>query len=93
MCDICRCSICPSGCPNADGPISIGVCSHCNEDIVIGEEYYEYEGERYHEECFEDIAVELLVEAGATKSEASEYDIDDGSDEAYESYRDERLFD
>lgn len=93
MCSICHQAICPSGCPNADEAPAIAKCEHCSEDIVVGEEYYEYEGNLYHRECFEDIAVELLLEAGATLSTASEYDIDDGSDEAYERYRDERLFD
>jgi len=90
VCDICHCSPCLSRCPNAEEPASIGTCKHCGEDIVIGDEYYEYDGEMYHDECFSDIAVYLLVEAGASKKEASEDDIDDGSDEAYERWRDEQ---
>lgn len=91
MCEVCRSSPCLSGCPNAPDPEAIHTCKHCGEDIVVGDEYYEYDGEYYHEECFEDCAVALLMEAGAKRSTASEDDIDDGSDYLYESRRDEML--
>ena len=92
MCEICHQFRCPSGCPNAPDPPAVATCKHCGEEIVVGDEYYEYDGECYHEDCFSDIAVSLLLEAGAELKEASEDDIDDGSDEAYERYRDEQLF-
>ena len=92
MCEICHQYRCPSGCPNAPDPEPIAICKHCLEDIVVGDEYYEYDGEKYHEDCFADAAVDLLIEAGAERKEASEDDLDDGSDDAYERYRDERLF-
>ncbi len=91
MCEICRSSPCLSGCPNAPDPEKVHTCEYCGEDIVVGDEYFEYDGEYYHDECFADCAVELLIEAGAKRSTASEDDIDDGSDYLYESRRDEML--
>lgn len=93
MCDICGCYPCLSGCPNAPDPPEVYRCKHCDEPIVVGDEYYEMDGDHWHRECFEDIAVSLLLEIGATLSEASANDIDDGSDDAYEAMRDARLFD
>lgn len=92
MCSICGFSTCPSGCPNADEPETVFTCEHCKDGITVGETYYEYDGCYYHEDCFEEIAVELLIKNGAEKREADESDIDDGSDYAYESWRDEQLF-
>ena len=91
MCSECGFSRCPSGCPNAPEPEKVYTCKVCGENITVGDTYYEYDGDYYHEECFEDEAVNILLESGATKSTADESNIDDGSDDAYESWRDEQL--
>jgi len=70
VCMECRMNPCSPYCPNAPEPETVYVCEHCNEPIVVGEEYYEYDGECYHEECFGDIAVALLLENGAVLKEA-----------------------
>lgn len=62
MCDICRQTPCHPCCPNADDPPTVYTCEHCKEPIVVGDEYYELEGEFYHEECLEDNAVEILID-------------------------------
>ena len=92
MCEICRQYRCPAGCPNAPDPPAVVACEYCGENIVVGDEYFEYNGNYYHVECFADAAVSLLLENGASHGEMDYDDIDDGSDEAYERYRDERLF-
>ena len=51
-------------------PVKVHSCHSCGEDIYEGEETYFFDGYAYHEECFEDCAVELLLENGATKDEA-----------------------
>lgn len=66
MCYICLNSPCLPGCPNADEPEAIFYCECCGEPIVEGDEYYEMDGYYYHEECFRDNAVEILLEIGAT---------------------------
>ncbi len=70
MCEICHHAPCLSGCPNAPDPPTVYICKCCGEPIVVDETYYEFEGDRYHEECFEDTAVDILLENGATKSTA-----------------------
>jgi len=72
MCEICHYTPCLSGCPNAPEPPSIGQCKFCGEDIQVGEEYFEYDGKKYHEECFSDCAVSLLMENGAELKTAEE---------------------
>jgi len=67
MCEICLSSPCAAGCPNADEPKSIGICTYCKEQIEVGEEYYEYNEDIYHEDCFFDVAVRILLEEGAMK--------------------------
>ncbi len=73
MCEICRQSPCHPRCPNAPDPPTVYTCKHCNEPIVVGDEYYELDGDYYHEECFEDNAAAILTESyGATKGTAEE---------------------
>lgn len=78
MCEICHSTPCHPRCPNAPEPPEVYKCKACGEPIVEGDEYYEYEGNYYHEECFEDSAVDILLESGATKgtaeSEEPDYD-------------------
>ena len=90
MCEICHQYFCPAGCPNAK-ETPFATCIYCNENIVIGENYYEFDGERYHEDCFREAAEGLLISLGAVLKEANENDLDDGSDDAYERYVDEQL--
>lgn len=71
MCDICHQSPCHSLCPNALEPPSVYTCKVCGESIVSGDDYYELDGEFYHEECFEDKAVSILLDNfGAMKGVA-----------------------
>lgn len=71
MCDVCRMSPCHPRCPNAPEPPKVYTCKICGEPIVEGEEYYEMDAEFYHEECFEDNAVQILMdECGAMKGTA-----------------------
>lgn len=70
MCSECWMTPCHPNCPNAPEPEKVYNCSHCNEPIYVGEEYYEFNGEHFHEECFEDIAVDLLLAEGASHGEA-----------------------
>lgn len=90
MCDICMVSPCAAGCPNAPDPDTVFTCKHCGEPIVVGDDYYEMDGDHWHEDCFRDCAVEILVEIGASRRTAESSDIDDGGDAAYEEMRDMR---
>lgn len=75
MCDICRQSPCHPQCPNAPDPPAVYTCKICGESIVAGDVFYEMDGEYYHEECFEDNAVSILVEeCGAMKGTAEKDD-------------------
>ncbi len=79
MCEMCHCAPCLPGCPNEPDMPTVYVCKCCGEPIVQDEFYYEFAGSRYHEECFEDTAVDILLEHGATKgtAELEESDYDD----------------
>lgn len=71
MCEICRQSPCNPRCPNAPEPPAVYTCKICGEPIVEGDDYYEMDAEFYHEECFEDNAVKILMdECGAMKGVA-----------------------
>ncbi len=73
MCEICRQSPCHPQCPNAPDPPTVYTCKSCGEPIVVGDEYYEFDGDYYHEECFEDNATAILVEqCGASRGTAEE---------------------
>lgn len=73
MCEICHMTPCHPQCPNAPEPHAVYYCKVCGEPIVAGETYYEMDSEFYHEECFEDNAVNILMEeCGAMKSVAEE---------------------
>lgn len=73
MCDVCHQSPCHPRCPNAPEPRALYECKVCGEGITAGEDYYEMDGEQYHEECFRDNAVEILEkECGAFKRTAEE---------------------
>ena len=71
MCSICGHVPCLSRCPNAPDPPAIYTCKVCGESIVSGDYYYKLDGEYYHDDCFEDKAVDILLDQfGAMKSVA-----------------------
>ena len=51
MCDICRFSICPSGCPNAPEPPVYAECEECGAEIYDGDEFYEIGEHKFCEAC------------------------------------------
>ena len=57
MCEICRMSICPSGCPNADEPPVALECVECGEPIFVGDYYYDFFGDEYCEKCIDNMRV------------------------------------
>lgn len=73
MCDICKQTPCIGRCPNApDAPV-VYTCDICGESIFAGDYFYEMDGIQYHENCFEDDAIKILInECGAFKSVAKE---------------------
>lgn len=75
MCDVCLQTPCHPRCPNAPEPPTVYTCKHCGEPIVAGEEYCEFDGDYYHEDCFSDCAETILFEqCGATRGTAEEDD-------------------
>ncbi len=93
MCSICGYCKCPSGCPDTEDPPAVFICEICEGSIVVGDEYVDFKGDYYHRECFDELSTDELLEIiGGELREASEEDIDDGSDEEYERRRDEALF-
>lgn len=62
MCKVCHKTPCDPRCPNAPEPPVVYTCKICKEGIVAGDDYYEMDGEFYHEDCFEDNAVKILME-------------------------------
>lgn len=40
MCEICRMTSCPQGCPNSPEPPVVTECENCGENIYDGDEYY-----------------------------------------------------
>lgn len=77
MCEVCRMSPCHPQCPNAPEPPTVYTCKSCNEPIVAGDEYYELDGEHYHEDCFNDNATSILVESCGAKKGTAETEEDD----------------
>ena len=68
MCSMCRMSPCHPSCPNSPEPAAVYECKICGEGIRAGDDYYEMDGVYYHDECFEDNAVQILLdECGAIK--------------------------
>jgi len=73
MCEICMRTPCDPRCPNAPDPPAIYTCKHCGEPIVPGDEFYEVDGDYYHDDCFTDCAADILVSRfGAVKGVAEE---------------------
>lgn len=75
MCSVCRQHPCHPMCPNAPEPPAVYTCESCKEPIRAGEEYFELDGEYWHEECASDNAMAILTElCGATIGTADEVD-------------------
>lgn len=69
-------------------------CTVCNHFINVGEEYVSIDSDFIHKDCFEDLSTdEILDIVGGTIKLATDDDVDDRSDELYESRRDEALLD
>lgn len=63
MCMECRQYPCHPRCPNAPEPAAVYDCAYCNEPIRAGDEYVEFDGNHYHENCYSDKAPSLAVTA------------------------------
>ena len=61
MCSVCMRTPCDPRCPNAPDPPTVYTCKYCGEPIVPGDEFFEVDGDHYHEDCFTDCAVSILV--------------------------------
>ena len=71
--ETCMRTPCDPRCPNAPDPPAIYTCKHCGEPIVPGDEFYEVDGDYYHDDCFTDCAADILVSRfGAVKGVAEE---------------------
>lgn len=62
MCMECGQYPCHPRCPNAPEPTAVYECAYCNKAIREGEDFIEYDGEHYHEDCFSNKAPALAVE-------------------------------
>lgn len=51
-------------------PVCCGKCRQCNQDIVEGDDIITFDDNEYHEECFQDIAVSILLRLGAVSKVA-----------------------
>lgn len=54
MCEVCLTSPCNPRCPNAPEPPTVYTCEYCREPIVVGEDYWQLDGDYWHEDCFDD---------------------------------------
>lgn len=71
MCTECLKVSCDSRCPNAPEEQTVYTCKHCKQPIVVGDSFIRLQLDRYHEECFSDLAEEILFEEyGAVKEVA-----------------------
>ena len=50
-----------AGCPNAPDPPVVLDCVWCGAGIREGEDFYEFRGDCYHTECFNENAVEIII--------------------------------
>ncbi len=68
MCEICGQLPHHPRCPMAPDPPAVYTCKSCKEPIYEGEDMIELDGSYYHDECFGDCAVDILMEEyGAEK--------------------------
>lgn len=54
MCEVCRMTICPGTCPNAEPPRVAYKCADCGYDIFVGETIGVFGGKVYCSDCLED---------------------------------------
>lgn len=52
MCKICLQTPCPPQCPNYEPQIAHH-CAYCDQEIYVGDTYYEIEGKAICEECID----------------------------------------
>ena len=72
MCSICGHYPCHPQCPNAPDPEAVYECASCKEPIRGGDDYFGFDGDYYHEDCFLDNAPSILVEkCGAVRGIAN----------------------
>ena len=62
MCNECRMSHCPGGCPNFV-PVAAEICDECGGDICAGEEYYDFDGVIVCYDCLRDYLKQFKKEA------------------------------
>lgn len=72
MCELCHMTPCHPRCPNAPEPPKVYTCKYCGESIVEGDNYFELDGDQYHDECFADAAVGILTKSYGAKSAVAE---------------------
>lgn len=68
MCDYCKKTICPAGCPNND---EAAVCENCGKHILRGEVVYEVGEDCYCEDCAATLTIEDLVKCGSAYKETA----------------------
>jgi hypothetical protein len=62
MCIECRQSPCHPRCPNAPDPPSVFVCSGCGDSIRDGDNYWEFFGEQFCENCVDNARKEAVYD-------------------------------
>lgn len=50
-----------------------GHCAYCGQDIYEDDDIAEYDGERYHEDCFHECAASILVERHGARIGVAEF--------------------
>lgn len=53
ICELCRKTFCPLGCPNYQEPPIVYECDECGYPIYDGDEVYKIEGKKYCKDCIE----------------------------------------
>lgn len=72
MCEICRRTICASGCPNAPEPKPVDICSQCGDGILEGDEYFDGPDGAICENCMEDMSYTEVLEIIGEKMKVAE---------------------
>ena len=72
MCEICLSYPCLSRCPNAKDPEPVKICALCGEGIHVGEQYYQFEGESYHDDCFKDNLLDIVLDSNLAEKRTAE---------------------
>ena len=69
MCRDCLNHTC-GGCQNRD-PLPVDSCSYCDFDIFEGDIFIEFEGKPYHEDCFQNCIVDILLNNGCARKDCA----------------------